>query len=72
MLQRIVPNPNIDLSRSDMVGDPPKYIEAGKSAGLKTTLIIDNGRASPSGSCIVTDLAEYTLLGAIKQIPEDA
>ena len=72
VLRHVAQNPNIDISRSNIVGDSAKDIEAGKKAGLKTALIIGDGRASPSDAPIVTYLAEYALLGVINQLLEDA
>ncbi len=57
---------NIDLARSWMIGDSPRDVEAGRSAGCRTILIAE-GHSPPDGaSCdhVATDLphaAQYIL-----------
>lgn len=66
---------NLDLSRSWMIGDAPRDIEAGKSAGCRTILLVDPAvepsAATRESSPIAPDFTVSTLEKAMEIIERD-
>lgn len=56
---------SIDLSRSFMIGDQPKDIEAGKNAGCRTVLI---STARPQENDMVPDYTAFDILDAVNWV----
>jgi D-glycero-D-manno-heptose 1,7-bisphosphate phosphatase len=69
MILKLAEKHQIDLSRSFTVGDRGTDIQAGRAAGTKTVLIIDEQEITP---CVDVDAIVYSLKEAVTWIVEES
>jgi D-glycero-D-manno-heptose 1,7-bisphosphate phosphatase len=68
MLLEAARRQELDLAESWMIGDSERDVEAGRNAGCRTALLIEDGESSTGGA----DLVASSLLDAVHKILEVA
>ena len=72
MLLQAAAELDLDLTRSVMVGDKPSDTQAGRSAGVAATVLVESGHALPPDALAHADHACADLLAAARWICDPA